>query len=154
MVETWAQVFPVPYLTEEEIASSERNRMLEHLRMALGVQACPLLPCTDALGKRHLLGGGLRRMDVLEDKVLEGGGHLKGTWLAAVPVYIPSFLFKTLSLFSPVFPEDSIQMEWLLSPFKTNVQYFLISTSELDVQYLHGAIFRSLFLFLNQKSCL
>lgn len=93
-------------------------------------------------------------MDVLEDKVLEGDGHLKGTWLAAVPVYIPSFLFKTPSLFSPVFPEDSIQMEWLLSPFKTNVQYFLISTSELDVQYLHGAIFRSLFLFLNQKSCL
>lgn len=63
----------------------------------------------------------LTEMDALEDTVLEDGEHLRGTGLAAVPVYIPSFLFKTSTLSSPVFPEDSTQMEWLLSPFKTNV---------------------------------
>lgn len=61
-------------------------------------------------------------------------------------IYIPSFLFKTSGLFTTVFPEDSTQTEWLLSPFKTNVQYALISTSELGVQYLHSAIFLLLFL--------
>lgn len=86
----------------------------------------------------------LTEMDAFKDTVLEGGRRLRGTGLASVPVYIPSFLFKTSALSSPVFPEDSTQTEWLLSPFKTNVQYFLISTNELDVQYLHGAIFRLL----------
>lgn len=84
-------------------------------------------------------------MGGLEGKVLEDGRHRKETERAAVPIDIPSFLFKTSGLFTPVFPEDSTQIERLLSPFKTNVQSSLIRTSKLGVQCLHGAIF--LFLF-------
>lgn len=84
-------------------------------------------------------------------------GRRKGTGLADGLIYIPSFLFKTSGLFTTVFPEDSTQTEWLLSPFKTNVQHALISTSELGVQYLHGAIFPLLFpiffIILKQNSC-
>jgi hypothetical protein len=43
----------------QEIASSERNGILEHLRMTLGARAGPLLLCTDASGKRCLLGAQL-----------------------------------------------------------------------------------------------
>lgn len=97
-------------------------------------------------------------MGGLEGEILEGGRHLKGTGLAAVPVYIPSFLFQTSGLFTTAFPEDSTQTEWLLSPFKTNVQHALISTSELGVRYLHGKYiyffyFSLFFSILKQNSC-
>lgn len=92
-------------------------------------------------------GGGGAQLALKEDGWLRRRslGRRKGTGLAAVLIYIPSFLFKTSGLFTTVFPEDSTQTEWWLSPFKTNVQHALISTSEFGVQYLHGAIFLLLF---------
>lgn len=46
-------------LSVQKIASSERNRALEHFKMVLGARACPLLLRTDAPGKRRLRGAQL-----------------------------------------------------------------------------------------------